>query len=133
MDISIVIPLYNESESIIPLGEEIASVCQGNNFKTERAVTDLPLPDSPTIPSASPLSICKEIFFTAADILFSILKETERLFIFNKFFIFNYSKYFFGSNASLTASPTKINKLSITPKVINTVIPNHGAFKFAFP
>ncbi len=35
MDISIVIPLYNESESIITLGDEIASVCQKNNFKTE--------------------------------------------------------------------------------------------------
>ena len=35
MDVSIVIPIYNESESIIPLGEEIVSVCQENNFKTE--------------------------------------------------------------------------------------------------
>lgn len=35
MDVSIVIPLYNESESIIPLGDEIVSVCQENNFKTE--------------------------------------------------------------------------------------------------
>ena len=35
MDVSVVIPLYNESESIITLGEEIASVCQKNYFKTE--------------------------------------------------------------------------------------------------
>jgi glycosyltransferase involved in cell wall biosynthesis len=35
MDISVIIPLYNESDSIIPLGEEIFSICQINNFTTE--------------------------------------------------------------------------------------------------
>ena len=35
MDISVVIPLYNENESIIPLGEEIVSICQKHNFKAE--------------------------------------------------------------------------------------------------
>ncbi len=35
MDISVVIPLYNENDSIIPLGEEIVSICQQNDFKTE--------------------------------------------------------------------------------------------------
>jgi len=35
MDVSVVIPLYNESESIIPLGEEIISICQENNFLAE--------------------------------------------------------------------------------------------------
>ena len=35
MDISVIIPLYNESKSIITLGEEIVSVCQQNNFLAE--------------------------------------------------------------------------------------------------
>jgi len=35
MDISFVIPLYNESESIITLGEEIISICQEHNFLAE--------------------------------------------------------------------------------------------------
>ncbi len=35
MDISVIIPLYNENESIITLGEEIVSICQKNNFLAE--------------------------------------------------------------------------------------------------
>jgi len=35
MDLSVIIPLFNESDSIIALGEEIVSVCQKNNIKTE--------------------------------------------------------------------------------------------------
>ena len=35
MDLSVVIPLYNESESITPLIQEIVSVVQKNEFKTE--------------------------------------------------------------------------------------------------
>ena len=35
MDLSVIIPLFNESDSIIVLGEEIVSVCQKNNIKTE--------------------------------------------------------------------------------------------------
>ena len=35
MDVSVVIPLYNESDSIISLGEEIVSICQQNDYKTE--------------------------------------------------------------------------------------------------
>ena len=35
MDLSIVIPLFNENDSIIPLSEEIVSICQENNIETE--------------------------------------------------------------------------------------------------
>lgn len=35
MDLSIIIPLYNENESIITLSHEIESVCKKNNLKSE--------------------------------------------------------------------------------------------------
>jgi len=40
MDLSVVIPLYNESESIVALANEITNICQKNNYLSEIIFVD---------------------------------------------------------------------------------------------
>ena len=40
MDLSVVIPLYNESESIVALANEITNICQKNNYSSEIIFVD---------------------------------------------------------------------------------------------
>ena len=53
-------------------------------FISENAVTDLPLPDSPTIPNTFPRSKLKETPFTARTSPASVKKEVCKLFTSNK-------------------------------------------------
>ena len=40
MDLSVVVPLYNESESIVALANEITNICQKNNYSSEIIFVD---------------------------------------------------------------------------------------------
>jgi hypothetical protein len=56
---------------------------EGNNCNKERAVTDLPEPDSPTKARISPRLRFNEIFFTADTFSFSEIKSMQRFCMFS--------------------------------------------------
>ena len=74
-----------------------AIACFGSNCSMDKEVMDLPEPDSPTITVISPEFIENEIPFTAAVTVSSVLKLTERLFIFKigLSIIFKISEYIY--------------------------------------
>ena len=104
-------PLYfTEPPVMLPLSARICII--------EYAVTDLPDPDSPTIPSVFPGSRLKLTPFTADTSPLSVLKvvcrsDTSRTYLLSPILLTPYYFDNLGSNASLSPSPIRFRVRTI--------------------
>ncbi len=97
-----------DPETILPVG---ASICM-----MEYAVTDLPEPDSPTIPSTFPRSRLKETPLTALTSPASVKNDVCRSFTSRSCIgcLFLSQPFNFGSKASLRPSPSRFKDNTIS-------------------